>query len=261
MMVATMGVGVAGQIPASAGGRIATTIDPVEEGPVVSEETVQASVPADGSYAVTSDGDIYVAPEVYVNVPGHGGAQNLATDTEAGSGIDAVAPVEGYTTVDENAPVPAEALEGSSLDTTATAATTPWAACGAYDSKTKLVKDYSRQAISGVSGRTAHLKCGTQTYWGYRHIKYRHASNWQAKAALVGGEWRSFTDWALRNTFTYPCLKYRQTSNDTLQYVKNIYLKDRYGRVINKFAARASVARVTQNIITAYPQPPLSSTC
>lgn len=133
-----------------------------------------------------------------------------------------------------------------------------WAACGVRDKSTKMVRDFSRSMISGVRGKSAHLKCGTVQNWGYRHIKAEHLSDWQAKTAYLGGSWQPFADWAMRNTLATPCAKYRRVSNDTLQYVAPIQIRNSRGQVVHTFGTRVSVARVTQNIITSYPQ---SATC
>lgn len=227
------------------------TIDPVDESPIVAESAVQSVLEVDEYYAVTPEGDMYIPPDVYSEVVGSRGAQNVSTEDDYADS-EVVSRVSEYKTA-----VSSDALVG---DSTASAATALWATCPIFESKYKLVKDYSRQTIAGVPGRTAHLRCGTQENWGYRHIKDRHSGQWADKAWYVGGDWRSFADWSLGKTFVWPCAKYRRVENNTLQYVKNIYLKDRRGIVISKFASRASVARVSQNVITAYPGKPLAST-
>lgn len=133
-----------------------------------------------------------------------------------------------------------------------------WAACGVRDKSTKMVRDFSRSMISGVSGKSAHLRCGTAANWGYRHIKANHLAHWQAKVAYVGGSWQPFTDWAIRNTLAKPCTKYRRLSNDTLQYVAPIEIRNSQGALVHRFGTRVSVARGTQNIITSFPQ---TATC
>lgn len=216
------------------------------------EAAVQAALQPGECYAVAGDA-IYVSPVVAQQV---GPKADLSSPNEAPSEVVTADP--NYAIVDESAPIPAEAAGIDAADTVATAASIPWAACGAGDSKYKLVKDYSRQMMSGVSGASAHLRCGTAENWSYRHIKYRHASQWQAKANYIVQDWRSFTDWSMRQTLSKPCSKYRQLSNDTLQYVTPIQIKDNNGRIYHTFGSRVVVARASQNVITAYPQ---SATC
>jgi hypothetical protein len=134
------------------------------------------------------------------------------------------------------------------------AAATPWAACGLFDKKTKLVKNYSRQAVPGYAGRTAHLACGTSDNWGLRHIKKEHLDDWQRKAAYIGEGFTQFADWCFTQTLSHPSSKTHRASNDTFQYATPIQIKNTKGQVLNTFTSHVSVARVTQNIITAYPQ-------
>jgi hypothetical protein len=82
----------------------------------------------------------------------------------------------------------------------------------------------------------------------------RHLSQWQAKTFFVGGNWRDFAAWAIRMTLANPCIKYREQSNDTLQYVAPIQIRDSKGRVVHEFGVRVVIARRSQNIITSYPQ-------
>jgi hypothetical protein len=133
----------------------------------------------------------------------------------------------------------------------------PWAACGVYDSNTKVVYTYSRAQISGYSGSTAKLLCGS-TSWGFRHIEASHMADWQAKGEYIGATWSQMAHWAMTNTLSKPCSKYYQSSNDTFQYVAPFQIRNNQGQVVHTFGARVVVARVTQNIITSYPQ---SSTC
>lgn len=85
----------------------------------------------------------------------------------------------------------AYAEEGGQPRLPAVAGTPPWKPCGLFDKKAKLLKDYGRQKISGVSGKTGHLRCGHQDFlkasgWGLRHIESGHLSQWKSKAAMLG---------------------------------------------------------------------------
>jgi hypothetical protein len=151
--------------------------------------------------------------------------------------------------------------KGASVTTSAgavaAAGTPPWPACGISDKNTKVLYQYSRAQIAGVSGARATLACGSSE-WGFRHIKAGHLSQWEAKANLIGALWMDMAHWSIIQTLSRPCSQYRQTSNDTLQYVAPFQVRDSQGRVVQTFGVRVVVARVTQNIITTYPQ---TATC
>jgi len=83
-------------------------------------------------------------------------------------------------------------------------------------------------------------------------------ADWQAKGEYIGATWSQMAHWAMTNTLSKPCSKYYQSSNDTFQYVAPFQIRNNQGQVVHTFGARVVVARVTQNIITSYPQ---SSTC
>lgn len=134
------------------------------------------------------------------------------------------------------------------------AAAPPWGACGVFDKKTKLVKDFSRQKISGYKGKTAHLRCGTGRNWGLRHIKNGHLDDWKRKASYIGQGFTQFADWSFTQTLSHPSRKYHRPSNDTLQYQTPVQIKNSKGQILDTFTSHVSVARKSQNIITAFPR-------
>lgn len=247
--------------PAVDGGARESTADTVTR-PAGSDEVVPASAAEQSARDALRDGEYYAVAGDSILIPASAAARvgevsGVSTPTTMAPDEEAVSPDLAFPEeVDVNAPVPDEANQETTDESPAApiVVSAPWAACGIRDSKHKLVKNFGRAMISGVSGRTAHLRCGTAQNWSYRHIKARHMNDWQNKANYIGDNWRSFADWAWTQTLSRPCSKYRQLSNDTLQYVAPIQIRDRNGRVVHQFGTRVSIARRSQNIITAYPQ-------
>jgi len=143
--------------------------------------------------------------------------------------------------------------EPAAVDNSTSQGTPPWSPCGARDKKTKVLHQYKRATVAGVAGARATLACGTSG-WGFRHIKVRHLSQWEAEAAPLFTPWMDIAHWAIANTLATPCSKLRQTRNDTIQYVAPFELRDQRGKIVRSFGVRVVVGRKTQNIITAYPQ-------
>lgn len=140
---------------------------------------------------------------------------------------------------------------------TAAAAQT-WAACGIFDRNTKIVRTFPRyRANAGgqyIPGGTSNLACGSDEYWGYRHIVAGHLSQWENVAAPTGENWRDVADQFIAGALIDPdVVTYRQ-DNDTFAYCRLMYLVDkRTGRAVGVSYPRVVVAHVTKNIITAYP--------
>src|SRR5262245_9142535 len=57
-----------------------------------------------------------------------------------------------------------------------------WAACCMRDSANKMVRVFPRRGVRGLPGGRSELKCGTRS-WGYRHVKFRHMSDWRRDAS------------------------------------------------------------------------------
>ncbi|MGW6128978.1 hypothetical protein ACWFNE_03010 [Cellulomonas sp. NPDC055163] len=126
-----------------------------------------------------------------------------------------------------------------------------WRACGVADASTKLVRTFSRVAGAGLPAGSAYLKCGTEG-WGYRHIVVRHLADWEYYATLVGGDWRTFCDWATVQTLSSPAHVTYASSNDTYHYKTELQFRDRSDRVVATKYVNVVVARMTKNIITSY---------
>lgn len=79
-----------------------------------------------------------------------------------------------------------------------------WAACGAMDSKYKVVHDYDRDTLDSRMQRTyVRLYCGrydksaTESRFGYRHIKDRHAGDWSNYSWAMGRQWQDLVGWMM----------------------------------------------------------------
>lgn len=183
-------------------------------------------------------------PEVFENLPG--GPEDYSVTI----GEDVFDP-------DARSKVPMSESHEPSNDANSRASwsgTPTWASCGYYDKKTKLVRSYNRQKISGHAGVGANLKCGTSK-WGYRHIAGRHASQWRAKSSWTGGDWREMAAFATRSTLKASTCKWYKSSNRTFQYVAQVNLVNKKtGRIDHRFWTRVVVSKSTNNIITTYPQ-------
>lgn len=216
------------------------------------EAIVRSKLRENEFYAV-SDGVIMVPPASDPSLVTLSGVTRASTAALSPPSQD---DINLYPVVDLDAPVDADAnLDDTDPEiTTSASAASPWRPCGTNDSKYKLVHDYGRQTMSGITGRSAHLKCGTTANWSYWHIKARHQNDWQRKANLVGSGWVDFANWSFTQSLSHPCSRTRRLSNDTLQYVARIQIRDRNNRLVAQFGSRVSVARRSQNIITAFPE-------
>lgn len=132
-----------------------------------------------------------------------------------------------------------------------------WAACGAFDSNTKVVRAFSRAATSGVSpymgSGTSNLACGSDA-WGYRHIVGNHLSQWKYRASQARENWRDTADYGIEWALKDPDRVRYRSSNDTYCFSRLIYLVNKSnGKVVDTYYPNVVVARGTKNIITAYP--------
>lgn len=152
---------------------------------------------------------------------------------------------------------PAPGGDGKAGNAGTVSAAQIWAACGLRDKNTKIVRTFTRVKASAggnyIPGGTSNLACGSAA-WGYRHIVKNHLSQWQSDAAIARENWRDLADFSIAAALSDPdAVSYRQ-SNDTFCYSRLIYLVDnRTGKVIDTRKPITVVARVTKNIITAYP--------
>lgn len=134
-----------------------------------------------------------------------------------------------------------------------------WAACGVFDSNTKVVRQFGRKgahpkgAPAFKTGRGT-LACGSADDWGYRHIKKGHLSQWEYRAEQVASNWRDVADFGMNWALKDPSYVTYRSKNHTYCYGRPIYLlnKKTHQRV-GKYQATVVVAHGTQNIITAFP--------
>ena len=238
---------------------------------VATESDVLAALPPDGYYAKVTPDD-GSSPSFLVIQSGSAAPQasmRLATNV-------AWVPASGDTSVapdpTEPAPVedqfdtfdPADFVDDPSAATAAAAeppvinystvqpAARGWSTCWPWDGKTKVVKQYKRQAVAGYSGARATLACGTNKNWGYRHIDAKHGDDWQRVAIKMFVPWQQFADWAFIQVLSHPSQKWHQASNDTLQYRTPVDIVGKRGS-FRTYIIVMSVATKTQNIITSFP--------
>lgn len=142
-------------------------------------------------------------------------------------------------------------------------ATPPWANCGITDASSKLLKVYpNRVGGAAILPGQAQLLCGyapsDDEGWGFRHISRGHGlqDEWGELAFLAGApSWRDVADWAITETLAAPGSVSQLQSNDTVAYRAPLQFRDTEdGQVVAEYTVMVSVASVTKNIITAYPE-------
>lgn len=136
-----------------------------------------------------------------------------------------------------------------------------WSPCGVFDKNEKLVRTFKRQAVKGISGRTAYLRCGQNKVidgknkgWGYRHIKAGHMNDWNNQAAYLGANWRDFADWATNEALNWSCSKRYQSDNKTIRYGGVYELRDSRGRIMKRLGVVTSVSATNSRVITSHPE-------
>ena len=81
-----------------------------------------------------------------------------------------------------------------------------WRACGAFDDRYKVVRDYQRLAhFTGMERNYARLYCGMtegdketgESAFGFRHIKNEHEHEWTIRAGKMGRQWRDLVAWMI----------------------------------------------------------------
>ncbi len=133
-----------------------------------------------------------------------------------------------------------------------------WAPCGVLDSNTKIVRTFTRAATAGVtpylgSGQSS-LACGSGSTWGYRHIVNEHLAQWQARAAQASENWRDTADYGIEWALKDPDRVTYRSGNDTYCFSREILLiNNNNGQVVDSYFPNVVVARVSKNIITAFP--------
>lgn len=132
-----------------------------------------------------------------------------------------------------------------------------WAACGVFDDRFKVVHDYTRLTVHWRQERTyARLYCGlyeadgSTSAFGYRHIKDRHAGDWQRKADYIQRNWRDLAGWAMTYTFRDPGAIFIQPTR--FCYQRKFYLY--YGDTkVSEMRAVMYLGETGVRIMTAYP--------
>ncbi|MGL5809406.1 MAG: hypothetical protein ACRCYQ_05635 [Nocardioides sp.] len=133
-----------------------------------------------------------------------------------------------------------------------------WAACGGFDSRYKVVRDYQRNAYhQRMKRRYARLYCGRrdsvegESTFGYRHIKDRHSGEWQAKAAAMGRGWQDLAGWMMDWVTYDPDLIVNSSPKRFCYQRKFVYVVD--GRTILKTRAVMLLGKTGVRIITFFP--------
>jgi hypothetical protein len=146
-----------------------------------------------------------------------------------------------------------------------------WAACGAFDDKSKLVRYFGKRfkiPHAGMNGSFARLRCGldyssTDHPWGYRHIAEGHTDDRQAKADYLGLNWRNFADWAIEGTLAHPVRVTYRVSRGTFTYNEKVRIYEKADdgteTVLSRFWVQVVLGDSANRIITAFPSHSKSS--
>lgn len=134
------------------------------------------------------------------------------------------------------------------------APTEVWAACGTSAPADKVVRVFAQQPPPGALPRPATLLCGNDRF-GYRHVKLRHAADWEALGFSVGDNWRGIADFAISQTLAVPQPGYPRynAKNDTWTYKAPLQIKDSEGQTRVTYWPIISAAARDGRIITAFP--------
>lgn len=133
-----------------------------------------------------------------------------------------------------------------------------WRTCNLLDSPKKTLRTFDRVAGPGLAAGKAVLACGRQGWpsesgWGFRHVRHRHARDWSKIRTMVGGTWEGVADWAMIQALTGPASVTYNKEKDTYLYKTQIQIHDRQGRSRYVFYSCVAVARKSHNVITAFP--------
>lgn len=142
----------------------------------------------------------------------------------------------------------------------------PWRACAWKAKRSKSIGWYPRKqgvTISGQSlpsGRT-EMRCGYQDPqfenkgFGFRHMKYRHESQWAGAAAATNEvSWMEPADDFIRYSLSDPDLVTYRSDNDTFCYDRLMLLVDkRSGETVGDSRGKTVVIARNGDILTAYP--------
>jgi hypothetical protein len=135
-----------------------------------------------------------------------------------------------------------------------------WGACGVTTSNTKIIRTFSRASVTSSNGRffaggSTNLTCGSSVY-GYRHILANHRTEWEQMAVLAQENWRQTADNSIAGALSDPDVVRYRTDKDTFGFqVVMKLVNEGTGQVVGTRTVCAPVARVSKNIITAFPGP------
>lgn len=109
----------------------------------------------------------------------------------------------------------------------------------------------AKQPRLSFSGRVA-LTCGNDNY-GYKHIKVRHAKDWQLKITKYGGHgsWDNFMSYATAQALSHPSAVRNHGAG---KYCYTTPIEIYQGRnLVNTFYPVVIVSTTSHRIITSYP--------
>lgn len=124
--------------------------------------------------------------------------------------------------------------------------------CNIRNNASHTVTWWTAKKTINYSGGRTDLKCGTQTSSGYKHIKFKHQSEWQDRANEIGGgAWDDMMNWVVGTTLEYPSATYTQSGlkacyTTTIAVVKN-------GKIVKTYNPRIIVSVNNKIVITAIP--------
>ncbi len=138
----------------------------------------------------------------------------------------------------------------------AASARPPWAACGIFSDKNKIIKTWEGKA-GRHKGKKVTLKCGD---WsgdkeGFRHIKKRHMNEWQRLAAWEQVSWMDVANKAITKSLTDPDIALKDSSTRRSScYSGQIVLYNKVrGIPVATNEPSVIVGNTSRTIVTAFP--------
>jgi hypothetical protein len=128
--------------------------------------------------------------------------------------------------------------------------------CDTLNDTYHMVTNYDSAPGDGnFSGGEVRLYCGTNTSHGYKHIRYRHKSDWQNKMNSTGGAgaatWDDFMDFAVFSALDNPNFTDNQGNGKTC-YTTPIHLYND-GAYQGTMWPSVVISRNNRLVITAFP--------
>lgn len=128
----------------------------------------------------------------------------------------------------------------------------PWGACGYSTDPNKLVRLFVKNRVTDYVLRCGGPKYSRSPTWGYRHILWRHRSQFEQLALGTYQNWRDVADLAMSHNTSDPDVV--KSSRGKTCFSRVIYLVNRRtNQTVRKAIVRMIVSNSTHNIITAYP--------